>query len=60
MMEQICLLHHLTPDKKEIKDFPKSPSATSFIRKPLYKISNLAFRKVYQCRNITYKKDCTY
>jgi hypothetical protein len=30
--------HRLTADKKEIKDFPKLPSATSFIRKPLYAI----------------------
>jgi hypothetical protein len=29
-------LHHLTADKREIKDFPKLPSATSFIRKPLW------------------------
>ncbi len=28
----------LTADKKEIKDFPKLPSATSFIRKTLYAI----------------------
>ena len=26
----------LTADKREIKDFPKLPSATSFIRKTLY------------------------
>jgi len=26
---------HITADKKEIKDFPKLPSATSFIRKAL-------------------------
>ena len=26
----------ITTDKIEIKDFPKLPSATSFIRKPLY------------------------
>jgi len=25
----------ITADKRKIKDFPKSPSATSFIRKPL-------------------------
>jgi hypothetical protein len=30
-MEQL----HLTADKREIKDFPKLPSATSFIRIPL-------------------------
>ncbi len=28
----------LTADKREIKDFPKLPSATSFIRKTLYAI----------------------
>jgi len=27
--------HRLTADKREIKDFPKLPSATSFIRKTL-------------------------
>ena len=33
-----CLasLGHLTADKREIKDFPKLPSATSFIRETLY------------------------
>jgi hypothetical protein len=32
-----CLasLGHLTADKREIKDSPKLPLATSFIRKPL-------------------------
>ena len=28
----------LTADKREIKDFPKLPSATSFIRETLYAI----------------------
>jgi len=28
----------ITADKKEIKDFPKLPSATSFIRKALYEM----------------------
>jgi len=28
----------LTADKREIKDFPKLPSATSFIREPLGEI----------------------
>jgi hypothetical protein len=28
----------ITADKKKIKDFPKLPSATSFIRKTLYAI----------------------
>ena len=27
---------HITADKREIKDFPKLPSATSFICKTLY------------------------
>jgi len=30
--------HRLTADKREIKDFPKLPSATSFIRKTLSEI----------------------
>jgi len=34
---------HITADKREIKDFPKLPSATSFIRKTLYEIPNPAF-----------------
>jgi hypothetical protein len=29
----------LTADKREIKDFPKLPSATSFIRRTLYEIA---------------------
>jgi len=29
---------HITADKREIKDFPKLPSATSFIRRTLYEI----------------------
>ena len=33
---QPCPSGHITVDKKEIRDFPKLPSATSFIRKPLY------------------------
>jgi len=32
---------HITADKREIKDFPKLPSATSFIRKTLYEIARL-------------------
>ena len=40
--------HRLTADKKEIKDFPKLTSTTSFIRKPLYEIPNPAFEnKMY-------------
>jgi len=39
---------HLTADKKEIKDFPKLPSATSFIRKPLSEMSSPAYsRRLY-------------
>jgi len=34
--------HHTTADKREIKDFPKLPSATSFIRKTL---DEIAFKK---------------
>jgi hypothetical protein len=35
-----CLtsLGHLTADKREIKDFPKFASQTSFIRETLYEI----------------------
>jgi hypothetical protein len=36
VMCQIVRQLHLTADKREIKDFPKLPSATSFIRKTLY------------------------
>lgn len=31
----------LTADKREIKDFPELPSATSFIRRTLYAIISL-------------------
>ena len=30
--------YRITADKREIKDFHKLPSATSFIREPLYTI----------------------
>jgi len=33
---QPCPSGHITADKRGIKDFPKLPSATSFIRKTLY------------------------
>jgi len=36
-------LRRITADKRKIFDFPKLPSATSFIRKPLY-ISASAFK----------------
>jgi len=35
---QHCPSGHITADKREIKDFPKLPSATSFIRQTLYEI----------------------
>jgi len=35
---QPCPSGHITADKREIKDFPKLPSATYFIRKTLYSI----------------------
>ena len=37
---QPCPSGHIIADKKEIRDFPKLPSATSFIRKPLYESLN--------------------
>ena len=39
-------LGHITADKREIKDFPKLPSATSFIRIPLCEIHILDICKV--------------
>jgi len=45
-MEQICLPHRLTADKREIKDFPKLPSATSFIRKTLVAIATGSLSKI--------------
>jgi hypothetical protein len=35
---QPCSSGHITADKREIKDFPKLPLVTSFIRKPLGEI----------------------
>jgi hypothetical protein len=37
---------HLTAGKREIKDFPKLPSATSFIRKSLCEIDALAPKRI--------------
>jgi len=34
----IGAVQHITADKRGIKDFPKLPSATSFIRGTLYEI----------------------
>jgi len=35
ILNKVSPPHRLTADKREIKDFPKLPSATSFIRNPL-------------------------
>ena len=39
---QPCSSGHIIVDKKEIRDFPKLPSATSFIRKVLSEILRTA------------------
>ena len=39
----IDLQLHITADKREIKDFPKLPSTTSFNRETLYEIPNPDF-----------------
>ena len=36
---------HITADKREIKDFPKLPSATSDTHKPLYAIVKINVAK---------------
>jgi len=39
-------LRRITADKREIKDFPKLPSATSFIRNPLSEmLANVGVRR---------------
>jgi len=38
----------LTADKREIKDFSKLPSATSFIRKTLYEMAVVYVSSLYQ------------
>jgi len=40
--------HHITADKKEIKDFPKLPAATSFICKMLYEIRQHKKEETYE------------
>jgi len=42
----ICEQHRITADKREIKNFPKLPSATSFICKTLGEMQKLTFKKV--------------
>ena len=39
---EFCPSGRLTADKREIIDFPKLPSATSYMLKPLYEIPNPA------------------
>ena len=41
---QPCPSGHISDDKREVKDFPKLPSETSFIRKTLYEIGGKEFR----------------
>jgi len=43
-MHQFAL--RLTADKREIRDFPKLLSATSFIRKPLCVITEIVYEKI--------------
>lgn len=45
--ERGCPSGHITADKRKIKDFPKLPSPTSFIRKPLYAIGFVQPNKKY-------------
>jgi hypothetical protein len=40
-----CPSGHITVDKREIKDFPKLPSATSFIRKTLYEMPDAIIKR---------------
>ena len=40
---------HLTADKREIKDFPKLPSATSFTPGMIYGNALLVFRNKLGC-----------
>jgi len=43
---QPCSLGHITADKMEIKNFPKLPLATSFIRKTLGEIGQKLKREI--------------
>jgi len=42
---QPCPSGHITADKREIKDFPKFASSTSFIRNPLAEIPHAVYGK---------------
>ena len=44
---QPCPLGHIIVDKREIKDFPKLPSATPFICDTLYAIANKTNKEVF-------------
>ncbi|MBU2636675.1 MAG: hypothetical protein KJ963_06275 [Bacteroidetes bacterium] len=44
-LKRICPQWQITADKREIKDFPKLPSATSFIRRTLVAIALHYFTK---------------
>jgi len=48
---QPCPSGHITADKREIKDFPKLPSATSFIRKTLSEMPKPAKLKIRRNEN---------
>jgi len=43
--------YRITADKREIKDFPKLPSATFFIRKTLYEIASPLEMPKQRCEN---------
>ena len=44
---QLCPSGHITADKREIKDFPKLPTATPFICDTLYAIANKTNKEVF-------------
>jgi len=49
---QPCPSGHITADKSKIKDFPKLPSTTSFIRKMLSEIARSPYGGVYKTSSI--------
>lgn len=53
-LPRLASLGHITADKREIKNFPKLPTATSFIRRTLAEIMNERFEI---CRKIMSKKE---
>ena len=44
----IGAVKHITADKREIKDFPKFPSATSYMLGTLYEINFITKSKKYE------------